>query len=95
MHFLREIERFRGLDMAKMPYPIHGNPSFQNIQFGETKIVLTPMGFSIFLKQAIFKFFRSNGLDIALFDNETLFETFSPTIFCQKRVWDVLARQAF
>ena len=56
--------------MAKMPYLIHGNPSFQNILFGETKIVLKPMVFTIFYKQAISKKNRSSGLDIALFDNE-------------------------
>ena len=46
--FLGEIERFRGLDMAKMPYLIHGNPSFQNIQFGETKVCVKTFGLQHF-----------------------------------------------
>ena len=39
-------------------------------------MLFIPRVFSTFLKQAISKFFRSNGLDIALFDNETHFYNF-------------------
>ena len=59
--------------------------SFQNTQFGETKNVKMS-GFKHFSKtDNIYKIFRSNGLDIALFDTETLFSLF-PTIF-DKRVF--------
>ena len=69
----------------KMPYLIHGNPSFQNIQFGETKIVLKLSVFSTFLKQAKSKIFRFNGFDIALFDNETHFSLFSKRFLTKTR----------
>ena len=61
--FVASVDRI----WQKMPHLIHGNPSFQNVQFGGTNIVLKPMVFSTFLKHAISKFVRSTGLDIALF----------------------------
>ena len=60
-----------------MPFPIHGHPSFQNTHFIETKNVFKLMVFITFLKQAMSNFFRSNGLDITLLDNETHFSLFS------------------
>ena len=44
------------------------------------------MVLSTFLKQSVSNFFRSNELDIALFDNETFFTIF-PDGFEQKRVF--------
>ena len=45
------------------------------------------MVLSTFLKHTISNFFRSNGLDIALFDNETHFFHYFPDDFEQKRVF--------
>ena len=45
------------------------------------------MVLSTFLKQAISKNFRSDGLDMALFDNETFFFLFFPEGFDQTRVF--------
>ena len=43
--------------MSKMPYPIHGNPSFQNTHFGETTNCVKTCGLkALFLKLAISNF---------------------------------------
>ena len=72
--------------MAKKAISNPPEKSFQNTQFGGIKIGLKRVVLSTFLKQAISKFFRSNGLDIAFFDNETHFFLF-PDGFLQKRVF--------
>ena len=60
---------------------IQWNPSFQNIQSGLNKNSVKMKGFKhFFRKQAISIFFVANGLDMALFDNETHFLQFYQTM---------------
>ena len=59
--------------MAKMRYLIHRKNRFKIPNSVEQNFGLKRVVFSTFLKQAISNFFRSKGLDMALFDNETHF----------------------
>ena len=59
--------------MAKMPYLIHRKNRFKIPNSVEQNFGLKRVVFSTILKQAISNFFRSNGLYMALFDNDTPF----------------------
>ena len=63
-----------------MPYSIQRKNRFNRIQFREPKMCLKRRVLGTFLKEAISKFFCSNGLDMMLFDSETHFLLFFPRI---------------
>ena len=64
-----------------MRYPIHRINRFKIIQFREPKMCLKRRVLGTFQKEAISKFFCSNGLDMMLFDSETHFLLFFPMFF--------------
>ena len=65
----------------KMPDPIHGNPSFQNILFRETKICLKRMVLSTFLKHAISKNLQYQWIGYDAVCSWDTFLLFFPMIF--------------